>query len=237
MGLDGSDIAVMARVTRYASHTRAGVRRRRPRSLAALGVFASIEQAARCSERPLRGLHVAVQGLGEVGGRLAATARGGGGAAHRLRRRAGARGRGRARAGRDRGRRRSPSTTWRRTCSRPTPRAGSSTPPPSRGCAAARWWAPPTSSSRTTAAGEALHARGILYGPDYVVNAGGLLSVLLETGALDEAAVIARVRAIGDTVAEVWDRRAARRTRRRTASRTPSWRSGWPRARAAREET
>jgi len=53
-------------------------------------------------------------------------------------------------------------------------------------------------------AGPALHARGILYGPDYVVNAGGLISVLLETGALDEAAVLARVRAIGDTVAEIW---------------------------------
>jgi type I restriction enzyme M protein len=35
-------------------------------------------------------------------------------------------------------------------------------------------------------AGEALLSRGILYGPDYVVNAGGLLSVLFETGELDE---------------------------------------------------
>jgi leucine dehydrogenase len=39
-----------------------------------------------------------------------------------------------------------------------------------------------------------------------VANAGGLLSVLFETGALDEAAVTARVRAIGETVSEVWAR-------------------------------
>ena len=32
----------------------------------------------------------------------------------------------------------------------------------------------------------ALHARGILYGPDYLVNAGGLLSVLFEKGETDE---------------------------------------------------
>jgi leucine dehydrogenase len=55
-------------------------------------------------------------------------------------------------------------------------------------------------------AGEALHARGILYGPDYVVNAGGLLSVLFETGELDERGVTARVRGIADTLGDVWTR-------------------------------
>jgi len=55
-------------------------------------------------------------------------------------------------------------------------------------------------------AGEALHARGILYGPDYVVNAGGLLSVLFETGELDERGITARVRGIADTLADVWTR-------------------------------
>jgi glutamate dehydrogenase/leucine dehydrogenase len=38
------------------------------------------------------------------------------------------------------------------------------------------------------------------------VNAGGLLSVLFETGALDERGVTARVRGIADTLGEVWRR-------------------------------
>jgi putative ABC transport system permease protein len=70
MGLDERDIVVMSRVTRHATHTAAGAHIDSA-DLAALGVFASIEGAARELGRPLRGLHVAVQGLGEVGGRLA----------------------------------------------------------------------------------------------------------------------------------------------------------------------
>ena len=53
---------------------------------------------------------------------------------------------------------------------------------------------------------DALAEKGILYAPDYVVNAGGLLSVLFETGALDERGVTARVRGIADTLGEVWRR-------------------------------
>jgi leucine dehydrogenase len=49
--------------------------------------------------------------------------------------------------------------------------------------------------------GDALHARGIVYAPDYVVNAGGLLSLLFEVGELDEDGVIARVKGIGGRVA------------------------------------
>jgi leucine dehydrogenase len=40
-----------------------------------------------------------------------------------------------------------------------------------------------------------------LYAPDYVVNAGGLLSLLFEQGETDEAGVRARVTAIGRKVA------------------------------------
>jgi leucine dehydrogenase len=57
--------------------------------------------------------------------------------------------------------------------------------------------------------GDALHARGILYAPDYVVNAGGLLSLLFETGATDEAGVRRRVEGIGETLRTVLDRAAA----------------------------
>jgi leucine dehydrogenase len=57
--------------------------------------------------------------------------------------------------------------------------------------------------------GDALHARGILYAPDYVANAGGLLSLLFETGRCDQAGVMDRVRAIGPRLAALWERAAA----------------------------
>jgi len=57
--------------------------------------------------------------------------------------------------------------------------------------------------------GDALFERGVLFAPDYVVNAGGLLSLLYEIGELDEAGVVARVESIGDRVVEILDRAEA----------------------------
>ncbi|MBI2838976.1 MAG: hypothetical protein HYX75_11705 [Acidobacteria bacterium] len=54
--------------------------------------------------------------------------------------------------------------------------------------------------------GDLLHDRGIIYAPDYVVNAGGLLSLLYETGETDEPGIIARVTRIGRTVATLLER-------------------------------
>ena len=58
--------------------------------------------------------------------------------------------------------------------------------------------------------GAALHARGILYAPDYVINAGGLINIAqeLEPGGYDRARALARVEAIGATLAEVFERAA-----------------------------
>jgi leucine dehydrogenase len=70
MGIDGRDVAVMARITRHASHTAAEAQLDTA-ELAALGVFASIRAAAAAQDRSLASLHVAVQGLGQVGYRLA----------------------------------------------------------------------------------------------------------------------------------------------------------------------
>jgi leucine dehydrogenase len=54
--------------------------------------------------------------------------------------------------------------------------------------------------------GERLHARGILYAPDYVINAGGIINVGLEyLGQGDEAEVRARIARIPDRLREVWD--------------------------------
>ena len=54
--------------------------------------------------------------------------------------------------------------------------------------------------------GDVLHSLRILWGPDYVVNAGGLLSLLYETKQTDEAGVEERVRMIGPRVADIWQR-------------------------------
>ena len=56
--------------------------------------------------------------------------------------------------------------------------------------------------------GDLLHSKGILWGPDYVVNAGGLLSLLYETKQADEDGVIERVRLIGPRLADIWQRSA-----------------------------
>ncbi|MGH6618579.1 MAG: Glu/Leu/Phe/Val dehydrogenase dimerization domain-containing protein [Alphaproteobacteria bacterium] len=55
--------------------------------------------------------------------------------------------------------------------------------------------------------GAALKARGVLYAPDYVINAGGLIDVYLgENG--DEKAVLARTAKIYDTALAVFERAA-----------------------------
>ncbi|HEU0092753.1 MAG TPA: Glu/Leu/Phe/Val dehydrogenase family protein, partial [Vicinamibacteria bacterium] len=204
MGLDERDIKVMSRVTRYATHTAAGASIDSA-DLAALGVFASIERAAQVLDRPLRGLRVALQGLGEVGRRLA-----------RQLAEAGARltvaDIVAARVGHA-------VSVWGAAAVTPEAiydvEADVFSPNAAGGvleeatirrlrCRAVVGAA--NEQFADDGAGEALHARGILYAPDYVVNAGGLLSVLFETGALDERGVTARVRGIGDTLGEVWRR-------------------------------
>ncbi|WP_229726951.1 Glu/Leu/Phe/Val family dehydrogenase [Sphingomonas alpina] len=54
--------------------------------------------------------------------------------------------------------------------------------------------------------GARLAARGILYAPDYVINAGGIINVGLEyLGQGDEAEVNARIARIPERLVEVWD--------------------------------
>jgi leucine dehydrogenase len=58
----------------------------------------------------------------------------------------------------------------------------------------------------TSADGRRLHDRGILYAPDYVINAGGIINVGLEyLGISDRAEVDKRVAGIPDRLTEVWD--------------------------------
>ena len=51
-----------------------------------------------------------------------------------------------------------------------------------------------------------LHDRGILYAPDYVINAGGIINVGLEyLGQGDEAEVMARIARIPERLDAIWD--------------------------------
>lgn len=54
--------------------------------------------------------------------------------------------------------------------------------------------------------GERLTARGILYAPDYVINAGGVISIALADPNTSAAAMRNRVSTIGDTLAEIFAR-------------------------------
>lgn len=54
--------------------------------------------------------------------------------------------------------------------------------------------------------GDDLHARGILYAPDYAINAGGLVNVAQEVAGYDEAKARAKTLLIHDTIAEIIDR-------------------------------
>jgi leucine dehydrogenase len=54
--------------------------------------------------------------------------------------------------------------------------------------------------------GHRLHARGILYAPDYVINAGGIINVALEyLGEGDEAQVRSRIEQIPGRLETIWD--------------------------------
>ncbi len=57
----------------------------------------------------------------------------------------------------------------------------------------------------TAADGARLHARGILYAPDYVINAGGIINVCTEyVGDGDASLVRRRIEGIPDRLDEVW---------------------------------
>ena len=58
--------------------------------------------------------------------------------------------------------------------------------------------------------GDRLHARGILYAPDYVINAGGIINVGVEyLGIGDRAEVDSRVAQIPERLEQVWDESVA----------------------------
>ena len=61
----------------------------------------------------------------------------------------------------------------------------------------------------TAAQGAELAARNILYAPDYVINAGGIINVLRHIGSAGDADVNARIDAIPVRLNEIWDESTA----------------------------
>ena len=207
MGMDSRDFAVLSRLTKYVSHTPPGSRIDTA-DLAALGVYHSMRAAARRLERPLLGLRVAIRGLGQVGYRLAKLLAGDGPRlvvsdvdASRV-------DRGVSELGAEAC---SAEDIYDEECEVFSPNAAGGilndqTIPRLR-CRAVVGGA--NEQLEEPRHGDALEARGILYAPDYVANAGGLLSLLYEIGETDEPGVIRRVQGIGERLDEVWSRSKA----------------------------
>ncbi len=207
MGIAGADVAFMASFTPHVSHTpeRAPVD---TAELAAIGVLESIRAVGGLLGRPLDGLRVAVQGLGAVGGRLARLLATEGAplvvADHDESRVAAAVAELPAEAV-------PPSAIAEWEADVFSPNAGGSvlndeTVPRLR-CRAVVGGA--NEQLAEPRHGDDLFARGILYAPDYVVNAGGLISLLYETGEADYPGVLECTRAIGPRVGALLQRARA----------------------------
>lgn len=243
MGIDARDLAVMGRISRHVSHPG-------PDSpldaadLTALGVHESIRATAAELGQELDGLRVAVQGVGQVGQRLARRLRAEGARLtvcdadpSRVERVA-------AELEVDTV---EPDAIYDVEADVFSPNAAGGvlnddTVPRlrCRGVAGAA-----NNQLADARCGDALHARGILVAPDYVVSAGGLTSLLCETGELDPEGVRDRVREIGTRVGELLRRaleedvapfrvadrmaeeRLAEARERRREARRPGPGSGW----------
>ena len=233
MGIDLRDVAVMGRLTRYVGHAPSGAKHDTA-ALAALGVFAGIEAAAQALGREMKSLHVALQGAGQVGMRLA-----------RFLAEAGAR----LTVGDvDPARvERAVSELGATAVSAdeiyavdadvfsPNAAGGILNDDTIPRLRAASVVGAANDQLQEPRHGDALHARGILYGPDYLVNAGGLLSVLFEKGETDEEGVVERIRGIGPRLLALWQRaREEGVAPHRVADRIAEERLAAARARSAR---
>lgn len=204
MGIDLRDVAVMARLTKHVGHTPTGARHDTA-ALAALGVFSGIDAAANALGREMKSLHVALQGAGQVGMRLV-----------RMLAEAGVRltvadvdpGRAERAASELRAAVVPAENIYDVAADVFSPNAAGGilnddTIPRLRVAAVVGGANDQLADPRH---GDAVHARGILYGPDYLVNAGGLLSVLFEKGETDEDGVVERIRDIRGRLLALWQR-------------------------------
>ena len=207
MGIGPADLTYMARFSKVFEHVPSADG---PDSsdLTALGVAASIRAVAARLGESIRGLAVAVQGLGEVGSRLARYLAGAGA---RLRVADVVPARARKVAAETGAEVLDPDVVLECECDVLSPNAAGGAIDAERSgrlrcraiCGAAN---NPVADSYV---GYDLAARQIVYAPDFVVSAGGILSLLYDRGELDEAGTRARVERIGDDLGELLDAAAA----------------------------
>jgi len=204
VGIDGRDVAVLARHTKHVSHTAEGAKVT-VADLTAIGVLEAVRTVARRLGGELSGLRVAIQGLGQVGLRLARLLAGEGA---RLTVTDVDEGRVERAAGELRAERVSHQAIYDVAADIFSPNAlggvlNDATLPRLRVraiCGAAN------EQLQEPRHGDRLHEAGILYAPDYVVNAGGLLSLLFELGEIDEEGIVRRVKGIGVRVDDLFAR-------------------------------
>jgi len=204
MGIDARDLAVLGRMTRHAGRVGAEARVDIG-DLTALGVLESIRAAANRSGAELAGAQVAVQGLGQVGYRLARLLHG-------------------------EGARLTVTDTDPGRVERVVDELGVRSVPPEAFFDVEALVLSPNAGSGVlnddsipriraqavvgSASGqlaephhaERLHERGVLHGPDCVVNSGGLLGLLVELGEADDQEVAERVGGIAGRLGEIWQR-------------------------------
>ena len=207
MGIEVADLPVLARATRFVGH----VAENAPfdaSDLTAIGIIAAMRETAKRLGKRLDGCTVALQGVGEVGGRLAEKLAGEGVSlivtdAIPARSRAVARASGARAVGVD--------EVLAASCDIFSPNAagGVITEEIARTLPCRAVVGAANNPLASDDAGEILAGRDILYAPDYVANAGGLLSVHFERGELDAEGVVRRVERIGDDLAALYDRAAA----------------------------
>jgi leucine dehydrogenase len=202
IGIGPADLAVVGQTTRHVS--RLGPESEiDPSDLAALGVYHAVAAAARFLERPLSGLRVAVQGLGKVGYGVAARLAHEGAqlvvadvaaaATQRAERELGAHVV-------------NPDAIWDEPCDILSPNALGGVLRPET-IARLRCRAVVGGANEQLAADDdedGLGARGILWAPDYVVSAGGVLSLLYEQGGRTADETRAAVAGIGDRLHWIW---------------------------------
>jgi len=203
MGVDGEDVRFMARYSKAFSHAPPAAGGPDSSELTAIGVHAGLAACAAALGRPLAGARVAIQGVGEVGGRLARRLAAAGAellVADVDRERA-------ARVAAESGARVvDPEEVLAAECDLLSPNAAGGA---LDAAALARLRCRAICGAANvqlaeSGVGDELDRRGILYAPDFVASAGGILSLLFEWGELDAAATVARVERIGDDLGELF---------------------------------
>ncbi|MFD1950128.1 Leu/Phe/Val dehydrogenase [Sphingomonas arantia] len=208
VGITLADMVAVREQTRFVSGLPAegGAAGGDPGPFTAQGIFLGIEAAVRRRlKRDLDGVHVAIQGVGSVGGGLA--------------RRLAARGAKLTLADvdADRAARLAEELGGRAVAAADILRVEADVVSPNAlgaildeatiaGLSAPIVAGGANNQLETPADGGRLQARGILYAPDYVINAGGIMSVGVEyLGQGDRDAVEARIAAIPERLNAIWD--------------------------------